>query len=100
MKLQPHELAWVTVHDQRTESGKYMYVGELMSFPTPAKTIMVRRAPGHPGTLEEVRVADVAAVVGPRQRFVNYAHVKGFGAFPTDMLRYDNGAPGNFQLVT
>lgn len=78
----------------------YSYCGELMSFPTPQNTIMVRRVPGHPGTLDELNVSQLTK---PTDKFhwVHYASVKPRLhprlSFPIDMLRYDFAAPVNFN---
>lgn len=98
-KFKPYDLVYVIVRGQHTEDGKRTYIGEAMSFPTPAGTLMVRRVPGHPGTLEEVSLNDVQRLAGPRHRYVHYARLSGVGKFPTDMLRYASCAPVNFQLV-
>lgn len=95
-----YQLVWVIVRNQHTESGKYMHAGEVLSLPTPDSTVMVRRVPGHPGTLEEVKLADLMAMTGgPKHKYIHYAIVQGHGQFPTDMLRYDQCAPVNFKLV-
>ena len=35
----------------RIQANDYAYIGQLIGFPLPDQTIMVRRVPGHPGTL-------------------------------------------------
>src|SRR5690606_17606320 len=64
----------------------------------PEQTIMVRRVPGFPGTLEELPISALEHHVRG-YRYVHYAVVSGFGSFPEDMLRYDRAAPVNFKLV-
>lgn len=92
--FKPYQLVTVT------EDG-YKYTGEVMSFVTPEQTIMVRRVPGHPGTLEEMPVSKISPQTYPRKKklYVHYANVSGRGSFPVDMLRYDFASPVNFRLV-
>jgi hypothetical protein len=74
-----------------------------MSFPFPTddvgERIMVRRVPGHPGTLEDMPVSWIEGIAKKSEaKRVSYAVIKGVGSFPTDMLRYDNAVPVNFEL--
>lgn len=95
--LKPYML--VEVHCQG-----YSYVGQVMSYVTPDRTILVRRAPGHPGTLSEV---PVNCVTLPYEKYtwVHYALIKSvhakppYSSFPIDMLRYDHAAPVNFDFI-
>lgn len=92
--LKPYLLVRVRMPD-------YQYIGETMGFPMPEGTIMVRRVPGHPGTLEELRVTQVEPIDGShRQRWVHYARVAGAYSFPIDMLRRENASPVNFDPET
>lgn len=97
MRLKPHMLVDVSERGTLITEVHY-YVGEVMSFPTPEKTVMVRRAPGCPSTLVELPLADVQRNCW-RQALVTYALCMGRGAFPVDMLRYDNAVPVNFKLL-
>lgn len=89
--FKPYQLAYV-------QAGDYQYIGQVMSRETPDGTYMVRRAPGHPGTLDEVSADKLATLHTGKQVFVHYAIVAGRGSFPIDMLRYDQAAPVNFTL--
>lgn len=97
VKFAPYQLVEVTVQDHNAEGGRRRFVGEVMSFVTPEDTIMVRRIPGHPGTLEELPITQLA-IPSRKYRYVHYAVVKGNGSFPVDMLRYDSCVPVNFTL--
>jgi hypothetical protein len=90
MKVKPYQFVIV-------QREAYSHIGEVMSFETPDQTAMVRRAPGHPGTLEEVPIA-LLRPVAVKPRYVHYAEVSGWGSFPLDMLRYDVAAPVNFMV--
>jgi len=103
----PYQQAWVK--KEGPHIGRYTYIGEVISYPIPdtsrdprfaEDTIMVRRVPGHPGTLEELPIG-ILEPVSKRDvcKWVMYATVAGRGQFPVDMLRYDNCAPVNFKLV-
>jgi hypothetical protein len=75
----------------------YSYIGEVMSYITPDNTLMIRRVPGHPGTLEEHHVNVLMTTT--KHSYVHYAEVEPFGiitSFPVDMLRYERAAPLNF----
>ena len=78
----------------------YVHFGQVMSYVTPESTVMVRRVPGHPGTLEEMPTTKLREIHDrPAQyRWVHYALVSGRGSFPVDMLRYDHAAPVNFRI--
>jgi hypothetical protein len=84
------------------QGGRYSHFGEVMSFPVPPAspgapvTVMVRRVPGHPGTLEELPIEALSRA--NRITRVHYARVAGVGQFPVDMLRYDFAAPVNFSI--
>jgi len=80
------------------EEEGYSYVGELMSFKTPENTVMVRRVPGHPGTLEEMPITKLR-VCTFKPTHVHYAEVDGKVGFPLDMLRYEMAAPVNFRII-
>jgi hypothetical protein len=69
---------------------------EVVSYPTPAKTIMVRAIPQFPSTLLEVPISHLSP--SPAIKAVAFATVCGSGSFPLDMLRYDNAVPANFRL--
>lgn len=101
MKLKPYMLVRVILSGKTSyyEQGKRALVGEVMSFQTPENTVMVRRIPGHPGTLIEVPVSAIEEIKGGTFRYVQYAVVAGNGTFPSDMLRYDSCEPVNFDLV-
>lgn len=90
-KFKPYDLVLV-------DEGDYTYIGEVMSMVTPEQTLMVRRVPGHPGTLEEQPVTKLRKWAG-RIRGVSYAIAKGPGQFPVEMLRYDMAVPVNFRLL-
>ncbi len=94
-EFQPYQLVIVS-----SEHGQY--VGESMSYGTTEDTLMVRRVPGHPGTLNELPLAQLRRISerdSKKFRWVHYATVKGVGQFPVDMLRYDWAAPVNFALL-
>jgi hypothetical protein len=63
---------------------------EVLSYPTPDDTIMVRMVPGDPTTLREVKVDDLEPRA--RQRYCRIARVRCRFDFPEDMLRYDDAA--------
>jgi hypothetical protein len=91
-KLKPYLLVYV-------QKDGYSHIAQTMSYSTPTNTIMVRRVPGFPGTLEEIRVDQVSPhPVGKSFKYIHYATVAGVGSFPVDMLRYDSAAPVNFTL--
>lgn len=96
-KFKPYQLAWSNWQFY-TESGFVRHIVEVMSFIDEGR-YMVRRVPGHPGTLVEMPEAQLEPLA-PHQkyRWVQYAVVKGHGQFPTDMLRYDSCVPLNFHL--
>lgn len=98
--FRPYEIVWVTQPSKFAEGGSYSFAGEVMSHVIPGNTIMVRRVPGHPGTLEELPIANLARVDRKHRdyKWVVYAKAQGFGQFPVDMLRYDNCAPMNFRI--
>jgi len=70
--------------------------GEVMSFPTPDDTIMVRQFPTFPGTLIEVPLSNIECE--SKVKYLNFAYVDGRGFFPADMLRYDVAVPLNFTI--
>lgn len=99
-KFKPYQLVEVSLTGEPCEQGRRSFIGQVMSFATPDKTIMVRRVPGHPGTLTEYPLSQVSELVSYRRyKYVQYAVVKGQGCFATDMLRYDSCVPVNFDLV-
>jgi hypothetical protein len=83
----------------QVDRGEYQHLGEVLSFPTPTQTVMVRMVPGHPGTLQEMPLGLLRATQA-KCKFVHYAKVSGPGAFPIDMLRRDHAAPVNFDPET
>lgn len=95
--FKPHDLVHVTLPP--FEGGARRYVGEVMSYELPEGTIMVRTAPGYPGTLVELPVTHLD-LCSWRHAYVIVAEVSGRGAFPVDMLRYDDCVPLNFELVS
>lgn len=78
--------------------GDYHYIGQVMSFVTPDQTVMVRRVPGHSGTLVEQPMSKLRETAR-KPKYVHYAAVSGRSSFPVDMLRYDDAAPLNFSFV-
>jgi hypothetical protein len=93
--IKPNTLVFA---DLRETEG-YAFIGEVMSFPTPERTAMVRRVPGHPGTLVELPLANLVTDRSIRAyKWVHYAKAEGRGSFPVDMLRYDRAAPVNFTI--
>jgi hypothetical protein len=93
--FKPHDLVYVTVADDYCEQRRRGYIGEVISYETPNHTIMVRRVPGDPTTMEEL---PVTALNKARSRYIHYAMVSGHGCFPSDMLRYDSCVPVNFRI--
>lgn len=94
--VKPNNLVYVNLQ----KTAGYAFIGEVMSYPTPEGTAMVRCVPGFPGTLKEFPL-DVLANDGrkPSTMMVHYAVVAGPGRFfPMDMLRYDCAAPVNFHI--
>lgn len=91
--FEPNDLVWV-------KSDGYQYVGQVMSRRTPEGTYMVRRAPNHPGTLEEMSEKVLEAIGHYRKRWIHYARVAPDWShhFPVDMLRRDLACPVNFSL--
>jgi hypothetical protein len=86
----------------------YSYIGQVLSLPVPATpefphgSLMVRRVPGDPTTLEEVSMEKLTLLDNRTfaRGFVQYAEIRGSFSFPVDMLRYDRCAPVNFRLVS
>jgi hypothetical protein len=107
LTLKPYALVVVERH---IAGFTYRHIGEVMSFPIDnqvrgaPQTVMVRRVPAHPKTLDELHVTTLSAPIS-KPKFVHYAEVsdtmlrRGFGSFPVDMLRYEMAAPVNFKLV-
>jgi hypothetical protein len=82
---------------------KAIFIGEVVSYPTPDSTIMVRAIPGMPGTMVEVP-CDAVIQSAPSYAVIHYAKVApnlaiGVRLFPVDMLRYDHAVPVNFMLT-
>lgn len=96
MKPEKYLKPWSTVFVEMPVS-KRRFIGELVSFPTPEGTIMVRQAPGIAATMIEV---PVSAITGPNAGYnwLHFAEISGKGALPVDMLRYDYAAPFNFTF--
>jgi hypothetical protein len=99
-RAKPYNLARVT------DPAGFAYIGEVMSYPTPDETVMVRRVPDHPCLLVEVPLSRVEfdERSAKRIKYVHYAVVRRVDllapvAFPVDMLRYEEAAPVNFKLV-
>jgi hypothetical protein len=93
MKIVPNMLVKVQLKER-------FYIGEAMSFETPDRTAIVRRVPGHPGTLEEMPVGILSKPLY-KPRWVHYATaemLEPHTCFPVDMLRYDVAVPVNFRL--
>jgi len=85
----------------RIQANDYAYIGQLIGFPLPDQTIMVRRVPGHPGTLAQLPIASLEVLANQKAwRWVHYAEVKGTGSFPVDMLRRETAAPVTFDPDT
>jgi hypothetical protein len=83
---------WAIVQVNR---GTYTHVGELVSFPCPGGTIMVRQVPGLAATAIEL---PLSAILQPVEiRWLHYAEVFGTTSFPVDMLRRENAAPADFD---
>src|SRR5512146_3316954 len=108
MKLEPFTLVLVHYPSQCVEHHDYYtYIGELVSRPVPGtpQTIMVRRVPGHPGTMEEMPVDRLFPLTSKGFHWVHYAAVAPIpgwlsrSQFPVDMLRYDSAAPVNFRII-
>jgi hypothetical protein len=121
--IKPNTLVYVNLRD----TLGYAFIGEVMSFEVPpvyapcsqhtkvdgschdcamntvGPTAMVRRVPGHPGTLVELPVSCLAAVNKADCKYIHYAIVnsrteRDDPMFPVDMLRYDCAAPVNFTI--
>ncbi len=98
LKLLPYQLCLV-------DKGDYKYVGQIISRETPDHTIMVRRVPDDPATMEEMHISELS-LPGGKYKYVHYALVSGRSGvperdssyFPVDMLRYDWAAPQNFSV--
>jgi hypothetical protein len=69
---------------------------EVVSYPTPNETIMVRMVPGEPTTVKKVYVAELTPCKR-KYRYVYLARVIGF-TFPEDMVFYDNAALYDHRL--
>ena len=83
----------------RVQRDGYSHIGELMSFPTPEDTIMVRAVPGHSGTMDELPVTAILSIAEGKRWWIHYANVEGTTrGFPVDMLRRENAAPVNFEI--
>jgi hypothetical protein len=79
----------------------YSHIGEVMSLPIPDGTIMVRLVPGHPGTLQELKISQLTALKNQtKRRWIHYAEVSGKGSFPVGMLSRDHASAVNFNLET
>lgn len=65
------------------DAGDYHYIGQAISYPTPEQTIMVRRVPDDPSTMEEMKISKLSAP-GCKYNYVHYAVVGGRGSFPVD----------------
>lgn len=84
---------------------KCRYIGEVMSMKTTEGTYMVRQVPQHPGTLIEVKEAQLSEPVQRAKRWwIHYAAIEpvnklATAQIPVDMLRYENAAPANFLIV-
>ena len=133
-KFSPYQLVYVNHPNTHAEGGRFGFIGQVMSYPidvgqvvrddiargaapslatnqtmrelSAVPTIMVRRVPGHPGTLQELPLGIVSELDAPRNKwkYVSYAYVSRRGShpfdmFPVDMLRYDCCAPLNFALA-
>lgn len=103
LKLAPYQL--INACDPaRSYEHNHGFIAEAMSFKTPDNTIMVRRVPGHPGTLIELHTDYISGVLPEATRarpwFVHYAIVAGgrSSSFPVDMLRFDQCVPVNFSI--
>jgi hypothetical protein len=97
-KYRPFDLVRVKEQFLDTEVA---YFGQLISYPTPEETIMVRRVPDDPSTMVEMPLSAIELVSFPRlyrPHWVQYAKVSGRFDFPVDMLRYDSCVPVNFTL--
>jgi len=102
-KFKPGELVTVAEAD-------YLYTGQVMSREFDidntgdTSRYMVRRVPGHPGTLEEIATSKlrVSPLAKTKHVYVHYAAVAGppHSSFPVDMLRYDSASPLNFEMDT
>lgn len=124
--LTPHQIVRVELPSAGCEMSRRSYMGELISHPIPVsvsdarprttthghvqavefpsgapeQTIMIRRAPGHPGTMDELPISMLWWLPkGDRPKFVHYATVEGKLAFPEDMLRYEQAVPVNFKVL-
>lgn len=108
LALKPYQLVQVT---RRIDGTEFQWVGQTMSFPTPGETIMVRKVPGHPGTLEELKTEQVQVLLSQtRRRWVHYAVVKPhkelgpladlLTSFPMDMLRRERAVAVTFDPET
>lgn len=108
--FKPNQLVWVK-QPARCTNGVYIYIGEVMSLPFPSNpaavgpdaaqdSIMVRRVPGHSGTLEQQPLDRLVPVLQKGFKFVEYCVVSAgrHSEFPVDMLRYDCCAPVNFRV--
>jgi len=83
--FKPHDLAFMTV-----PTSTRRRVVEVLSFPVPGGTIMVRMVPGDCETLREVPLSLLAPC--NKTRYIHFAEVEGRFMFPEDMLRYDGAA--------
>ena len=99
--VKPHTLAMVA------DPRGFSFVGEIMSFPVPGDvpTAMVRRVPGHPGTLEELPLSCLSfdPHTAAKRKWIQYARIMRTSLFagryfPLDMLRYEEAAPVNFRI--
>jgi|SRR5215831_10021859 len=89
--MKPYDLVVV-------KADGYSYLGQVISHPINDETIMVRRVPDDPATVESMKLTNLAKPT-IKYKWVHYATVAGMGTFPVDMLRYDFAAPVNFKLV-
>lgn len=104
-KFAPYDLVEVKIHDPHAQGDQRTFIGEVISYPIPngkaPTTIMIRRVPCNPGTLEEVLLDDCSWPYNS-YRWLHYAAVMPvtplYRRFPSDMLRYDSCVPLNFTL--
>lgn len=76
----------------------YSFCGQVITYPIGEGTIMVRRVPDDPSTMEEMPIDSLSRTNKSDYRWVHYATINGRGVLPVDMLRYDFAAPVNFRL--
>ena len=99
INYKPWTFVMVSTPDKQVEGYRRRFIGELVSFPTPDGSIMVRTIPGIAATAIEVPLDWIGERIPRKRVYLRFAEVSGLGTFPSDMLRYDMAVPANFTIT-